>query len=74
MPDQQTFPVTVERDDAIMAAGACVVGARHYRMQARLRRNAGPHNASHRAWLRMVADEMEAVGNRMQAVADEAVR
>jgi hypothetical protein len=74
MPDQQTFPLTVERDDAITAAGACVVGARHYRKQAKLRANSGPSNKSHRAWLRGVADEMEAAGRRMQAAADDAIR
>jgi hypothetical protein len=77
MPDQSQcdlIPVTITRIDAINAAGGCVIAAHHYRKQAKLRRNSGPANRSHRAWLRMVADEMEETGRRLQAVADGALR
>lgn len=67
-------PVVVERGDAITAAGACTQAAVMYRKQARKRSNGGPRLASHRSWLRMMADEMDAAAVRLQAVADEAVR
>lgn len=66
-------PLTVERDDVITAAGACALAAHATRRQVGLRRNAGPGNASHRAWLRDLADSYEATGRRLQRAADEAV-
>jgi hypothetical protein len=73
-PDRDTTPVTIERSDAIDAAGALVQMAREYRKQARSRRNGGPHNATHRASLRSWADEAEEAARRVQRVADEALR
>jgi hypothetical protein len=73
-PDRDTRPVTIERSDAITAAGGCTQAARRYRLDAKLRGNGGPRNASHRRWLRAMADEMDATAQRLQRVADEAVR
>jgi hypothetical protein len=79
MPDQSLapadrIPVAIPRYDAINAAGACCIAANHYRRQAKLRSNSGPTNASHRAWLRLMADEAEQAGRVLQAAADAAVR
>jgi hypothetical protein len=69
-PDADTSLVSVERSDVIDAAAALALMARENRRAAKLRRNAGPGAAAHRAWLRSSADVYEAAASRMQAVAD----
>jgi hypothetical protein len=64
--------VTIERSDAIDAAGALLMMARDYRRQARSRRNGGERNARHRAWLRGAADVYDAAAKRVQRAADDA--
>jgi hypothetical protein len=68
-----TTPITVERSDAIDAAGALVALARDLRRQAKSRRNAGAHLADHRAHLRRTADVYDAAAYRMQDAADYVV-
>jgi hypothetical protein len=65
-------PVTIERSDAIDAAGALLMMARDYRRQAKSRANGGARNASHRAWLRGAADVYDAAAKRVQRAADDA--
>ena len=63
-------PVAIERSDAIDAAGALVHLAGVKRREATSRSNAGPDNASHRAWLRAGADVYDAAAYRIQNAAD----
>jgi hypothetical protein len=65
-------PVTIERSDAIDAAGALLLMARENRQAAKLRQNAGPANAHHRKWLRDNADVYEAAARRVQSICDAA--
>jgi hypothetical protein len=65
--------VTIERSDAIDAAGALLLMARDYRRQAASRRNAGPNLKPYRAGLRHTADVYEAAAARVQAAADAAL-
>jgi hypothetical protein len=72
MDERDTTPTEIERFDAINAAGAMTQHARVLRRQARSRKNSGPHLASHRAWLREQAKDMEEGAERVQAAADRA--
>lgn len=67
-----TLAITVERSDAIDAAGALKLMARDYRRQAKSRANGGPALAHYRAGLRSQADVFEAAAARIQRAADEA--
>jgi hypothetical protein len=65
-------PVTIERSDAIDAAGALLMMARDYRRQSKSRTNAGADLASYRRGLRAQADVFEAAARRVQSAADAA--
>jgi hypothetical protein len=65
-------PVTIERSDAIDAAGALLMMARDYRRQAKARANGGPDMATYRRGLRAQADVFEAAARRVQSAADAA--
>lgn len=71
--DRDHRPVTIERSDAIDAAGALILTATDLRKQAKRRSNGGPRLASHRAWLRTWADQCDEAAARIQRVADEAM-
>lgn len=63
-------PITIERSDAIDAAGGLLLLAEKYRRDARSRRYAGPHNAAQRRGLREAADVYAAAASRVQRAAD----
>lgn len=65
-------PVTIERSDAIDAAGALLLLARHARRDAASRRWQGPRFAAYRAGQRHAAEVYEAAAKRVQRAADEA--
>lgn len=59
-------PVTIERSDALDAAGALLRLAEATRREAKSRRNAGDKNASWRHSLRASADVYDAAAKRVQ--------
>jgi hypothetical protein len=65
--------VEILRTDAIDAAGALVIAARHWRRMARSKRYAGASNAGARAGFREMAELSEAAAKRVQRAADDAV-
>jgi hypothetical protein len=71
-PEADTTPTTVERSDAMDAAGALLLMARKYRKDASSRRNAGANLAGYRASLRGSAKVYEAAARRVQRAADAA--
>jgi hypothetical protein len=72
-PEADRNPVAIERSDAIDAAAGLYLMARENRRAAKLRQNAGPHNADHRRWLRTTAATYEAAAGRIQRAADDAI-
>lgn len=64
--------VIITRHDAINAEGGCTVAAHLYRKQVGLRKNAGPHMAHHRAWLRQMADAQDAAARELRRGIDAA--
>jgi hypothetical protein len=65
--------VSVERSDVIDAAAGLMLMASTYRQAVNLRKNGGPENKAHRAWLRSTANTYESAAQRLQRTADSAL-
>lgn len=70
--ERDTRPVTITRSAAIDAEAGCVQYAIKLRKEAKLRRNGGDRNKSHRAWLRMCADHQDTAARELRVAIDAA--
>ena len=64
--------ITISRNDAINAEGACLAAAHKSRTEAKSRRNGGSSDGdrAHRQWLRDCADEYEATAKILRTELD----